>query len=320
MDAPSTGWVTVLAGLLARGSLPSCVRPSQLPSGRLDASSPLTVAGAATDFCKASSFRVPSFVPGLLTRGTSTVKFPPPEIQVKSSAERSVTKGPPWRSLSCAKFIPAADYSRFAICFSCVMAIRRIVCASSAPMKKGPAMTMTLALRTPWHFRRRRFAGSRDRHEAAHAYAMGTDNPPPPTDDGKKDKKKKKDDKQRDRTTSSRSTPTRNSCDDYRAAREMILAGHYEAASPRCTRSATTSIPTSPITSATPIASSATTTVEDLVRGGARRRPEPCAHLVLLRHVADGAGQPPESARRPAEGQADLRQYRRARNTASSRP
>src|SRR5262245_7986115 len=35
MDAPSTGWVTVLAGLLARGSPPFLVRPSQFPSGRL---------------------------------------------------------------------------------------------------------------------------------------------------------------------------------------------------------------------------------------------------------------------------------------------
>jgi len=34
MDAPSTGWVTALAGLLARGSLPSCVKPSRFPSGR----------------------------------------------------------------------------------------------------------------------------------------------------------------------------------------------------------------------------------------------------------------------------------------------
>ena len=34
MDAPSTGWVTALAGLLARGSSLSCVRPSRLPSGR----------------------------------------------------------------------------------------------------------------------------------------------------------------------------------------------------------------------------------------------------------------------------------------------
>jgi len=34
MDAPSTGWVTALAGLLARGSLPSCAQPSRFPSGR----------------------------------------------------------------------------------------------------------------------------------------------------------------------------------------------------------------------------------------------------------------------------------------------
>jgi len=49
MDPSSTGWVTVLAGLLARGSSPSCVQPSRFPSGRADAGSPLTVAGAATD-------------------------------------------------------------------------------------------------------------------------------------------------------------------------------------------------------------------------------------------------------------------------------
>jgi len=35
MDAPSTGWVTVLAGLLARGSSALVVRPSQFPSGRV---------------------------------------------------------------------------------------------------------------------------------------------------------------------------------------------------------------------------------------------------------------------------------------------
>jgi len=52
MDAPSTGWVTALAGLLARGSSPSCARPSRFPSGHTDAGSPLSVAGAATDFCK----------------------------------------------------------------------------------------------------------------------------------------------------------------------------------------------------------------------------------------------------------------------------
>src|SRR5476651_1369350 len=51
MDLPSTGWVTALAGFLARGSLLSCVRPSQFTSGRVDAGSPLTVAGAATNRC-----------------------------------------------------------------------------------------------------------------------------------------------------------------------------------------------------------------------------------------------------------------------------
>ena len=77
MDLPSTGWVTALAGLLARGSMPSCARPSQFPSGRMDAGSPLTVAGAATDERKFedaefTKSRVPSFVPGA-TRETSTI-------------------------------------------------------------------------------------------------------------------------------------------------------------------------------------------------------------------------------------------------------
>src|SRR4051812_17604926 len=73
MDAPSTGWVTVLAGLLARGSLP-LVRPSQLPSGRRwTIDSPLTVAGAAADFRENCGLRVPSFVSGA-NRRTSTLK------------------------------------------------------------------------------------------------------------------------------------------------------------------------------------------------------------------------------------------------------
>jgi hypothetical protein len=47
--APPIGWVTVLAGLLARGFSP-CIRPSQFPSGRNGCGSPLTVAGAATAY------------------------------------------------------------------------------------------------------------------------------------------------------------------------------------------------------------------------------------------------------------------------------
>ncbi len=57
--SPSTGWVTVLAGLLARGSLP-CVRPSRFPSGHgWTQSSPLTVAGAATDWANSLENAVP---------------------------------------------------------------------------------------------------------------------------------------------------------------------------------------------------------------------------------------------------------------------
>jgi hypothetical protein len=67
MDAPSTGWVTALAGLLARGSLHLSGLPS-CPVAISDERSPLTVAGAATD----DRVRVPSFVPGS-HRGTSTV-------------------------------------------------------------------------------------------------------------------------------------------------------------------------------------------------------------------------------------------------------
>ena len=48
-DTPPIGWVTVLAGLLARGFSP-CIRPSQFPSGRNGCGSPLTVAGAATAY------------------------------------------------------------------------------------------------------------------------------------------------------------------------------------------------------------------------------------------------------------------------------
>ena len=47
VDAPSTGWVTALAGLLACGSRLTSGLPS-FPVAELDAGSPLTVAGAAT--------------------------------------------------------------------------------------------------------------------------------------------------------------------------------------------------------------------------------------------------------------------------------
>ena len=69
---PTTGWVTALAGLLARGSLPG--RPAFPVSQWLTRTtgSPLTVAGAATDSnCNLQPNRVPSCLPGA-NRGTST--------------------------------------------------------------------------------------------------------------------------------------------------------------------------------------------------------------------------------------------------------
>jgi len=72
VDAPPTGWVTALAGLLARGSLASSGLPS-FPVAVLDEASPLTVAGAATDEPQTGGRRVPSCLPGS-RRGTSTLK------------------------------------------------------------------------------------------------------------------------------------------------------------------------------------------------------------------------------------------------------
>jgi len=84
MDLPSTGWVTALAGLLARGSMPSCVRPSQAPEGpqwpygrglaaySCGGSHGLTPIRNETNQTERAKSRVPSFVPGA-TRETSTI-------------------------------------------------------------------------------------------------------------------------------------------------------------------------------------------------------------------------------------------------------
>lgn len=55
-----------------------------------------------------------------------------------------------------------------------------------------------------------------------HVYAMGTDNPPPPTDDGKKKKKKNNAIEQQQQQQADAKFLR-----DYRAAREIILAGNY---------------------------------------------------------------------------------------------
>ena len=83
MDLPSTGWVTALAGFLARGSLPSCVRPSQFPSGRMDAGSPLTVAGAATDRREFKNFE-----PAVSVFPLSSSERPEEPARLKFSLER----------------------------------------------------------------------------------------------------------------------------------------------------------------------------------------------------------------------------------------
>src|ERR1019366_626042 len=51
-------------------------------------------------------------------------------------------------------------------------------------------------------------------------------------------------------------------------------------------------------------------TVQSLVRGRAQGRSEPCAYLVLLRHVADGTGQPAQGRRLPRQGERALRDHR----------
>jgi hypothetical protein len=56
-------------------------------------------------------------------------------------------------------------------------------------------------------------------------YAMGTDNPAPPTDDGSKKKKKKNNGAIEQQQ---RQEAAAKFLRDYRAAREMILAGNYE--------------------------------------------------------------------------------------------
>src|SRR5262245_8027090 len=82
MDAPSTGWVTALAGLLARGSQPRWSGLPSFPVAVLDLRLAAYSCGGSHGFLQIRLFklngriqrvRVPSFVPGI-TRGTSTLK------------------------------------------------------------------------------------------------------------------------------------------------------------------------------------------------------------------------------------------------------
>jgi hypothetical protein len=122
MVPPTTGWVTVLAGLLARGSLPG--RPAFPVSQWLTRTtgSPLTVAGAATDEAANGSLaRVPSCLPGA-TRGTSTgVSIPWAASRVKMTGDdvpQDVARKPHLRRLTPAtrnpSMITTTNAGRFA--------------------------------------------------------------------------------------------------------------------------------------------------------------------------------------------------------------
>jgi len=113
MDAPSTGWVTVLAGLLARGSLLRCVRPSQLPSGLRRELAAHSYGGShgllQREQFPRSLFR-PRVLPGEPARWNG-----PPAGNPSQAARRN------WAGLApvdpVQNLFPAADYSRFTICF-----------------------------------------------------------------------------------------------------------------------------------------------------------------------------------------------------------
>ena len=153
----------------------------------------------------------------------------------------------------------------------------------------------------------------RRRHEATASDPCGTDATAPPTDDGEEEEKETDSNEEQ----ADKNRQRRNSCDDYRAARELILAGNYQGGIAAMHALGHDDNPD--------VANyigyayrkhGRLRGFEDLVREGAQRRPQPRAHLVLLRHVADGTGQPAQSARRPAEGEAASAATPTARNIA----
>jgi tetratricopeptide (TPR) repeat protein len=85
-------------------------------------------------------------------------------------------------------------------------------------------MTMTLAFRRLGILAAAALLATAIGMKPLHVYAMGTDNPPPPTDDGKKKKKKSNNAIEQQQQQQADAKFLR----DYRAAREMILAGNYQ--------------------------------------------------------------------------------------------
>ena len=166
-------------------------------------------------------------------------------------------------------------------------------------------MNMTLALRRLGILAAAALLATAVGMKPLHVYAMGTDNPPPPTDDGKKKKKKNNAVEQQQQQQADAKFLR-----DYRAAREIILAGNYQGGI--AAMHALGHDEHADVANYIGYAYRKLGDYKDfasLVRGRAESRPQPCAHLVVLRHVADGTGQPAQGARRSAEGQPDLRQY-----------
>ena len=184
MDAPSTGWVTALAGLLARGSLLSCVRPSQLPSGLNRRELAAHSYGGSHGLLQMVQIPRSLFRPRVLPRGTSTLKCSSRQIGKSSGASGYSGNNPLPRLCLCKIYSRPRTNRRSRIVFSCVMAIRRIVDANTAPSRKGPAMNMTLALRRLGILAAAALLATAIGMKPLTVYAMGTDNPPPPTDDG----------------------------------------------------------------------------------------------------------------------------------------
>ena len=115
-------------------------------------------------------------------------------------------------------------------------------------------------------------------------FAMGTDNPPP-TDDGKKKKKKDNNAVEQQEQQLVQEKFLR----EYRAARQLILDGNYEAGIAAMHALGHDEHPD--------VANYIGYSNRKLgnydqskIRGCTQGRPQPRAHMVLLRHVADGAG------------------------------
>src|SRR4029079_14690375 len=223
MDAPSTGWVTALAGLLGRGpfclvGLPSC--PVAVFDERLAAHS----CGGSRGF--PLCLRAPRSLFRLrCNRRTSTLKCSLgiamesrrpkyPEIAHSLFRERGITRHLPMFSCHRAAVFCALSSRPYPQLMRIPMSITRLLQHTGI---FAAAALIAIAV------------GGRP------AAAVGTDNPPAPASDSskksdkeKKSEKKKKNDKSGALSIEQKKVADAKFLEGYRAAREMILAGKYE--------------------------------------------------------------------------------------------